>query len=67
MRDWNNDGQIDSRDGFVDYMIYKEIIKGNANSEKGKNNSSNSIRNDICAFGVGLLIFGIIVVLGWVL
>lgn len=66
MRDWKNDGKIDSRDGFVDYMIFEEIT----NDGKYDDNTSCSIsgaRDGATMLGVGLLIFGIVVLISLIM
>ena len=62
MRDWNNDGQIDSRDGFIDYMIYKKTTKTDGESENCSNHYRNGEGSNV--LGIGLLIVGIVVLIG---
>lgn len=65
MRDWNNDGKIDSRDGFIDYMIFEEVTKDSNNDNTSY--SSSGAGDGATMLGVGLLIFGIIVLIGLII
>ena len=66
MRDWNNDGKIDSRDGFVDYMIFEEITNSDKDN-KTTNYSSSGAGDGATLLGVVLLIFGVIVLISWIM
>lgn len=66
MRDWNNDGNIDSRDGFIDYMIFEEITNDGKHDDNASCSSSGA-GDGATMLGAGLLIFGIIILISWIM
>lgn len=64
MRDWNNDGKVDSGDGFTDYMIFEEITNDSKQEDK-VNCSQFGAGDGVTLLGVGVLIFGIVVLISW--
>ena len=57
MFDWNNNGEYDMQDSFIDYQIYKTISEN-----KSTASSSGDGAALLSAVGVGLLIFGILLI-----
>lgn len=58
MFDWNNNGRYDMQDSFIDYHIYKSV-SGNKSTASSSGDGSDLLS----AVGVGLLIFGILMIL----
>lgn len=58
MWDWNDDGEYDMQDAFIDYYIYKSI-----SDDKQKNRRKRDNGDVITIVAVGLLILGILILL----
>ena len=54
--EWNHDGKIDERDSMQEYVIYSETTK---NSKSDSYNAGTGMSG----IGIGLLIFGIVIIL----
>lgn len=66
MRDWDKNGEIDSRDRMLDYHVYENISKDSDHSSSTKRSSRNtnsSGNNSISILEVILLILGFLIIM----